>query len=406
MGGNNANDIYTSADPTNPIAGTDAQLITALAVQNALQAHTLQTAYNNGQTINTTSGNLNINGPSTLAVAAPTTFANTINQTAASQVTFTGNVDANGGLDVTGTTTLTGAITQSGAGQVTFTGNVDANAGIDIAGGANVLGGAVIAGGVNVTSGNLTVAVGNGVIGGNLDVQGTAGNSTGDFQINDNLVVTGTSDLRGVVSNTTGAAVVVNDGLTVGLQAAGESVNITSSTRTGSVLDVAKTGGDNAYAASIAAVERGATISTTGGAAGNIGLNVSAVSGTDGRALIATNNGTGANAAIVANNIEGSSNAYALSVTAGHIKASADGATVATPASVTVGSNTVIRITTGGGAHGPINVDAGTQVGQIIIITNEDAGTLSLNVLGGSYIVPANTAVQLVWNGAAWVKID
>ncbi|MEZ4725220.1 MAG: hypothetical protein R2863_11245 [Candidatus Kapaibacterium sp.] len=403
MGGNNANDIYTSADPTNPIAGTDAQLITALAVQNALQAHTLQTAYNNGQTINTTSGNLNINGPSTLAVAAPTTFANTINQTAASQVTFTGNVDANGGLDVTGTTTLTGAITQSGAGQVTFTGNVDANAGIDIAGGANVLGGAVIAGGVNVTSGNLTVAVGNGVIGGNLDVQGTAGNSTGDFQINDNLVVTGTSDLRGVVSNTTGAAVVVNDGLTVGLQAAGESVNITSSTRTGSVLDVAKTGGDNAYAASIAAVERGATISTTGGAAGNIGLNVSAVSGTDGRALIATNNGTGANAAVVATNIEGSSNAYALSVGAGHIKVAAD-AVVNNPAAITVGTNTMLRFT---GTSAGAAISAGSQIGQVVIITNEDAGTINITgILGGAYVMPANSALQLVWNGAAWVRFQ
>jgi hypothetical protein len=402
MGGNNANDIYTSADPTNPIVGTDAQLITALAVQNALQAHTLQTAYNNGQTINTTSGNLNINGPSTLAVAAPSTFANTINQTAASQVTFTGNVDANGGLDVTGTTTLTGAITQSGAGQVTFTGNVDANAGIDIAGGANVLGGAVIAGGVNVTSGNLTVAVGNGVIGGNLDVQGTAGNSTGDFQINDNLVVTGTSDLRGVVSNTTGA-VTVNDGLTVALQAASESVNITSSTRNGSVLDVAKTGGDNAYAASIAGVERGATISTTGGGAGNIGLNVSAVSGTDGRALIATNNGTGTNAAVVATNIEGSNNAYALSVGAGHIKVAAD-AVVNNPAAITVGTNTMLRFT---GTSGGAAISAGSQIGQVVIITNEDAGTINITgILGGAYVMPANSALQLVWNGAAWVRFQ
>jgi cytoskeletal protein CcmA (bactofilin family) len=67
---------------------------------------------------------------------------NATNISASGISTFTGLVDANGGLDVTGQTTLNNSFEVTGVS--TFTGLVDANGGADISGGFNVTGGSTL----------------------------------------------------------------------------------------------------------------------------------------------------------------------------------------------------------------------------------------------------------------------
>jgi len=416
-------------------------------------------------TVQATSAGATVNGTLTQTTAGQVTFAGNVD--ANNGLDVTGGLGLNVGAG-NFLVSNAGAVTQVGGAQVSFSGNIDAAAGIDVtggaltvtSGGAVISGGAVVNGGINVNGtanlnnavnvlGTLTAgivdinggagsAIDNTIIGGTTPLAGTftaltasSLGLTGDLNmngnninnvaalsnaggtevtLNDDVIVTGTSDLRGAVSNTTATSVSVNDGLNVSLTGTDEFVNISSSARNGAVFAVTKSGGDNQYAATISGVERGASITTSGNAiSGNIGLNVSATSGTDSRGIIATNDGTGTNASIVLNNVEGSSNAYAVSVTEGHLKPSADGATalLATNGTITVASNTVIRINTANAFAGTITLSAGTQVGQIIIVTNEDLGDIQITAGAlGTPTIAAQTAAQFVWNGAAWVVMN
>jgi len=99
-------------------------------------------------------------GGDTVEVTADTTLTGAVTQSSG-QVTFGGNVDANGGIDVTGDTSLTGAVTQS-SGQVTFGGNVDANGGLDVTGDLTQQTGAFTvnanaASSITTSSGNLSL---------------------------------------------------------------------------------------------------------------------------------------------------------------------------------------------------------------------------------------------------------
>jgi hypothetical protein len=88
--------------------------------------------------ISTFTGLVDANGG--LDVTGQTTLNNSFEVTGVS--TFTGLVDANGGLDVTGHTLLNNTLEVTGIS--TFTGLVDANGGADISGGLNVTGGSTL----------------------------------------------------------------------------------------------------------------------------------------------------------------------------------------------------------------------------------------------------------------------
>ncbi len=409
---------------TIPLAADATDLVTENAVFLALQAHTLQTAYVNGNVITTSvgEGNVQIAGTEMLDIDVNTTLNGNLTQVGdlgvtgnstltglltqvggGNQVTFAGNVDANNGLDVTGATNLTGTVAQSG-GNVTLNGAVSATNGV------------AVQGGVNITTGSLNVAVGNGAIGGNFsvvgtsDLQGAVSNTTGALTIGDDLVVTGTSDLRGTVSNSL-ADLDINDGVDIDFTAAGQTVAINSSVSNSTLFTVGDNSGGAHSTVSISSNSTGsaATVTSTGGPA----LSVSSTAGTalNAGSPVATNtavnafNSSAANATVTLSNNNATSSSFALSTTNGHIKVSADGV-INNPAAITVGSRTMIRMT---GTSGAAPISAGTQIGQILILTNEDAATINVsgpNILGGAYVMPAESALQLVWNGAVWVRFQ
>ena len=127
---------------------------------------------------------------------------NTTNISASGISTFTGLVDANGGLDVTGHTLLNNTLVVTGVS--TFTGAIDANGGADISGGETTLSSATVS---DLTSGrvvlagtsgsledstNLTFSAGGLIVGaGGINVTGISTFSTdlvvgGDVRINGN----------------------------------------------------------------------------------------------------------------------------------------------------------------------------------------------------------------------------
>ena len=127
---------------------------------------------------------------------------NTTNISASGISTFTGLVDANGGLDVTGHTLLNNTLVVTGVS--TFTGAIDANGGADISGGETTLSSATVS---DLTSGrvvlagtsgsledstNLTFSAGGLIVGsGGINVTGVSTFSTdlvvgGDVRINGN----------------------------------------------------------------------------------------------------------------------------------------------------------------------------------------------------------------------------
>jgi len=137
---------------------------------------------------------------------------NTTNISASGISTFTGLVDANGGIDVTGHTLLNNTLVVTGVS--TFTGAIDANGGADISGGETTLSSAtvsdltsgrvVLAGtsGSIVDSANLTFSAGGLIVGsGGINVTGVSTFSTdlvvgGDLQVNGGDVTSNTATLN------------------------------------------------------------------------------------------------------------------------------------------------------------------------------------------------------------------
>lgn len=477
MGGNAVNDIYVSGDGTAPIAGaTDDQLVTAKTVMDALAAHTLQTAYVNGNVITTSvgEGNVQIAGTQELDIDVNTTLDGNLthvgNNTMTGNTVQTGNNTLTGNLTVTGTSTLTGAVTQAG-GQVTLGGNVDANNGLDVAGGATVAGGvsvssggvAVTAGGVTVTAGGLTINAGannfgpgvstfggnvvtnavnvdggagseidNTVIGGNVAAAGTftaltasslaltgdldmSGNDINnvanlsnaggtEVTLNDDFIVTGTSDLQGVVSNTTGA-VTVEDDVDFNLQAATDQVGITSSTATGTLLDVNNTNAANAnYAVSILSSGTNAlTVSQTAND-GNA-FDVTAGAGTSTGATILTSGASatayeGTALSLENDNAATDGTAKALEIAQGSVVLSTVPAAVDATNTGTQGQYTVVELNAnGGGSAFPANAPVGT----VVIYVNTTGGGIAV---GGTLTVNAGEAIMAVKSrDGNWYKI-
>jgi hypothetical protein len=137
---------------------------------------------------------------------------NTTNISASGISTFTGLVDANGGLDVTGHTLLNNTLVVTGVS--TFTGAIDANGGADISGGETTLSSATVS---DLTSGrvvlagtsgalqdstNLTFSAGGLIVGsGGINVTGVSTFSTdlvvgGDLQVNGGDVTSNTAALN------------------------------------------------------------------------------------------------------------------------------------------------------------------------------------------------------------------
>jgi len=133
---------------------------------------------------------------------------NTTNISASGISTFTGLVDANGGLDVTGHTLLNNTLVVTGVS--TFTGAIDANGGADISGGETTLSSATVS---DLTAGRVVLAGTSGALedsanlkysGAGLIVGAGGINVTGVSTFSTDLVVTGDLQVNGgdVTSNT------------------------------------------------------------------------------------------------------------------------------------------------------------------------------------------------------------
>ena len=133
---------------------------------------------------------------------------NTTNISASGISTFTGLVDANGGLDVTGHTLLNNTLVVTGVS--TFTGAIDANGGADISGGETTLSSATVS---DLTSGRVVLAGTSGALQDSTNLTFSAGglivgsggiNVTGVSTFSTDLIVTGDLQVNGgdVTSNT------------------------------------------------------------------------------------------------------------------------------------------------------------------------------------------------------------
>ena len=346
----------------------DGELVTALAVQTALINHDLQVAYNNGNVIN--------------AVAAE------------------GNIDFNyDGVDFT----LTGA-----------------NAGDDV------------------------IIDGAGIIDAQVNIENSA---TGTVIVNDNL------DVRDALFNNSidATPLAINDDVTATMQDANDNFEINSASTNGPLVDINKNGGDNVAAVEVETNEVGINVTNSGAAINAVAFSTSLAGGnaiganivttganakgviansgagtalqgdvtsgtavqataTTGTAVTASNNVSNVNnPAVSVDNSNVGPNSYGVQVENGHVSLSSDNGTagIVTGGTISLTSNSIIRLTTGGANANNVNLAAGSLQGQIIIITNEDAN--DINITGGvlaAYTVQANSAAQFVWNGTAWIIMD
>lgn len=123
------------------------------------------------------------------------------------------------------------------------------------------------------------------------------------------------------------------------------------------------------------------------------------------------NNSTGAgNASLKLTNDDATNESFALNITQGHQALSVDNntATIGDNDAITVGTNTIIRLKSGGGDISGNLISDGQSKGQILYITNEDAGEIDLddsNIIGSAKI-DQRSVLHLIWLGNKWAVVN
>ncbi|MFN3194323.1 MAG: beta strand repeat-containing protein [Chlorobiota bacterium] len=378
LGGHSVDNIFVQGDLVGglfpaPVAidgqSNDGELVTALAVQTALLNHDLQVAYNNGNAI--------------------------------TAVDLEGDIDFN----MTEATDFT----------------------------------------VNLATANNDVVIdGLGIIDAQVDIENSA---TGTVIVDDNL------DVRDALFNNSidATPLAINDDVTVTMQDANDNFEINSASTNGPLVDINKNGGDNVAAVEVETNEVGINVTNSGAAINAVAFSTSLAGGnaiganivttganakgviansgagtalqgdvtsgtavqataTTGNAVTASNNVSNVNNPTVSvNNSNVGSNSYGVQVENGHMSLSSDNgaAGIVTGGTISLTSNTIVRLTTAGVNANAITFAAGSLQGQVIIVTNEDAGDINITAgTLGSQTVEANSAAQFVWNGAAWIIMD
>lgn len=129
-----------------------------------------------------------------------------------------------------------------------------------------------------------------------------------------------------------------------------------------------------------------------------------------GKTEINNNNSGAGNASLKLTNDDATNESFALNITQGHQALSVDNntTTIGNGNPITVGVNTIIRLKSGGGNISGNLISDGQTKGQILYITNEDAGEIDLddsNIIGAAKIDP-RSVLHLIWVGNKWMVIN
>jgi hypothetical protein len=228
---------------------------------------------------------------------------NTTNISASGISTFTGLVDANGGLDVTGHTLLNNTLVVTGVS--TFTGAIDANGGADISGGETTLSSATVS---DLTSGRVVLAGASGALQDSTNLTFSAGglivgsggiNVTGVSTFSTDLVVGGDLQVNGgdVTSNTAALNLFNATVTTANVLGAGTDILFGATTGITTVRNNLTVGGDlringNDIQASDGVANITLTSNTLTAFAGDIRVNGNDIQASDGNANITLTSNT------------------------------------------------------------------------------------------------------------------
>lgn len=129
-----------------------------------------------------------------------------------------------------------------------------------------------------------------------------------------------------------------------------------------------------------------------------------------GKTEINNNNSGAGNASLKLTNDDATNNSFALNITQGHQAFSVDNssATIGNNDPITIGTNTIIRLKSGGGNISGNLISDGQTKGQILYITNEDGGEIDLddsNIIGNAKI-EQRSVLHLIWLGNKWAVIN
>ncbi|MCB0701069.1 MAG: hypothetical protein KDC55_00045 [Ignavibacteriae bacterium] len=129
-----------------------------------------------------------------------------------------------------------------------------------------------------------------------------------------------------------------------------------------------------------------------------------------GKTEINNNNSGAGNASLKLTNDDATNNSFALNITQGHQAFSVDNssANIGNNDPITIGTNTIIRLKSGGGNISGNLISDGQTKGQILYITNEDGGEIDLddsNIIGAAKIDP-RSVLHLIWLGNKWAVIN
>ncbi len=401
---NSVDDIFTSLDLTAtflfPDPSNDDELVTARAVQQALLNHTLQVAYNNGNQIVATDAELDID----FDLTENTDF--TVNLATANNQLL---------VDGLGIANIQTVIQASDDDIVEVDDNLLVNEDFDIRG--DIYNEA----GVNATPVTITDDVTMTMQDGDDNVEITAATTNDNLFVvtktagNNNAAVLVNTNVNGInVLNPANAAAAIGYNTTLdGDNAIAFNADMNGATGTGLSADVG--GGIGADIAVSTGTGVNVVASNSGdGVASEVttGIAVQAEAST-GRAITATNdvNDDSAPTVTMSNNNTGS-DAYALAVTNGHARVSIDANgnvqnIALNGASIAITSSTIKRCTTGGANRSNLDIPAGSQEGQILVITNEDGGDMSFTTgTLANYTIPAQQATQFVFAGGVWVALS
>jgi hypothetical protein len=392
---NSVNDIYNSTDNLvgPPLvmdpAATDRQLVTALAVQQALINHDLQVAYNNGNAIVA----VDAEGDIDFDMTENTDF--TVNLATANNnvvVDGLGIIDAQVDIEnsVTGTVIVDDNLDVRDA---LFNNSVDAT---PLAINDDVT--------ITMQDNNDNVEItdgGTGTVGNLLDITKTGADAAFAVEVNTNQsgidVVTTNNNAVAYSTTLAGSNAV---GYTVSTTGS-DARNITSSSTGANAIDVSATASGNTATAIQGTATGGAGVAVRATAAG-------------GNAVISSNASTGvANSTVTVDNTTAAATSFAVTVENGNMKLSHDNAVTAAnlPAAggtINPTSQTIVRATTLGGANaGTVTLAAATTEGQVIIITNENPGNISITGgVAATYVIPGNEAAQFVYVNGLWYKMN
>jgi len=411
--------VTTVGDP-----GDDTSLPTEQAVREALDAMTLQVTYENGNTINTSAaeGDVEISGTEDLDVQVAIVNENAgfqggqvyindaLNVTGATDLDATLNVDGNttlvGTLDVDGTTELDGLNVDGAStvdaldvsGDITDAADdiVTINDNAVVTGTFNAQGAGDFDAGLNVDGASTVDA---------LDVSGDITDASDDIvTVNDNLNVTGTTTSGGALTVTTGGATVTAGGLTVtGATDLNTGLNVDGA----STVDALDVSGDITDAADdIVTVNDNLNVTGTTTSGGALTVTTGGATVTAGGLTV-----TGATDLNTGLNVDGASTVDALDVSGDITDAADDIVTVNDNLNVTgtTTSGGALTVTTGGATvtaggltvtgatdlNTGLNVDGASTVDALTV-----DGVLTASVAGNTIGSGAN-ATQLTVSGVA-----